>query len=422
MIIALSLAFPKYFLSEESIEEGRNLFQIKAVGCLSFDFLIVGGGFAGSVIAERIASALDRKVLLIDRRNHIGGNAYDFHDRSGVLVHKYGPHIFHTNSARVWEYISGFTDWIQYEHRVVADVEGRIIPVPFNLASLHILFSEEEAAALERILFEHYNFGDNIPVLELIRSDVPEIRKLADYIYRTVYLGYTTKQWGMRPDELDPSVTARVPVRLSYDNRYFQDRYQAIPKNGYTELFRRVLDSRNITVMLNTEYTSIASEYEFRMTVYTGPVDEFFKYRHGKLPYRSLDFDFVHHTEDMIQPVAQINFPNGHRYTRITEFKHITSQLIGGTTVAVEYPQKHMRGKNEPYYPVPIQASGRTYEKYRREAAKLGERVIFVGRLAEYRYYNMDEMIGHALDVYSNVISPIFRRKNGMRAGSQLNP
>lgn len=390
------------------------------MGCLSFDFLIVGGGFAGAVIAERIATELNRKVLLIDRRNHIGGNAFDFRDSSGVLVHKYGPHIFHTNSSRVFEYISRFTDWIPYEHRVLAEVEGRKIPVPFNLESLHILFTEREADALERILFEHYNFGDNIPVLELIRSSDREIRKLADYIYRTVYLGYTKKQWGMKPDELDPSVTARVPVRLSYDDRYFQDRYQAIPENGYTELFRRMLDNRNITVRLNTEYASVASGDGFKMTVYTGPIDEFFSYSHGELPYRSLYFDFVHHREDMIQPVAQINFPNGHRYTRITEFKHITSQVVGGTTVAVEYPQKHIRGENEPYYPIPTHASGMTLEKYREEAARAGERVVFVGRLAEYRYYNMDEMIDHALEVYDSIISPIFQGRNGTRAGVRL--
>lgn len=369
---------------------------------------MVGGGFAGSVIAERIATELNGSVLLIDRRDHIGGNAFDFYDKYGVLVHKYGPHIFHTNSGRVWDYISRFTEWIPYEHKVLAQVEGKEVPVPFNFTSLHMLFGNKEANSLEKLLLQHFSFGANIPILALRRSDVPAIRDLANYIYNVIFLGYTFKQWNLRPEELDPSVTGRVPVRLSYDDRYFLDKYQAIPNLGYNAVFERMLDNPNITVRLNTEYSTLKSRNEFKRIIYTGPVDAFFDYKHGELPYRSLNFDFLHYDEDVHQRVAQINFPNEHDYTRITEFKHITSQAVGGTTVAVEYPQKHIKDTNEPYYPIPIQASKEIFKKYQNEMAQVSDRITFVGRLAEYKYFNMDQMIGRALSVFENEISPLF--------------
>ncbi len=378
-------------------------------GRLQFDFLIVGSGFAGSVIAERIATQLGRKVLVIDRRNHIGGNAFDFRDSHGILVHKYGPHIFHTNSRMVWDYISQFTEWIPYEHRVLAEVDDKLVPVPFNLTSLRILFGEQKATSLEEKLFEHYSFGDNIPIMVLRQSEVPEIRSLADYIYRVIFLGYTLKQWGHVPDELGASVTQRVPVRLSHDDRYFQDKYQAIPKLGYAAMFERMLRHTNISVSLNTEYSDVSNRLKSLPTIYTGPIDAFFNYRHGDLPYRSLDFDLVHHSEDRVQPVAQVNFPNGHRYTRITEFKHITSQDIRGTTVAIEYPREHVRGLNEPYYPVPTRVAEDLLGKYREEMKSMEDGTVFVGRLAEYRYFNMDQMIERALSVFEGEISPRYR-------------
>ncbi|MCS7194988.1 MAG: UDP-galactopyranose mutase, partial [Meiothermus sp.] len=299
---------------------------------MKVDWLVVGAGFTGAVLAERIASQLDQKVLVVDRRDHIGGNAYDYYDEHGVLVHKYGPHIFHTNSRKVWNYLSQFTEWRPYYHRVLASVEGRLVPVPFNLNSLYALFPPRYAERLEEKLIYTYGFGVKIPILKMREAEDSDLRFLADYIYKNIFYGYTLKQWELKPEELDPSVTGRVPVYISRDDRYFQDTYQAMPKHGYTTMFANILRHKNIKVLLNTDYREVVEDIKYARMVYTGPIDAFFDYMHGKLPYRSLRFDFMYEEIEQFQPVGQVNYPNEHSFTRLTEFKHLTGQKHVGTT------------------------------------------------------------------------------------------
>lgn len=370
---------------------------------MKFDWLIVGAGFTGAVLAERIASELDKKVLIVERRRHIGGNAYDYYDQHGILVHKYGPHIFHTNSKKVWDYLSRFTEWRPYYHRVLAYVEGQLVPVPFNLNAIRQLFPVRLAERLEEKLISFFGYGARVPILRLIEVEDKDLRFLADYVYRYVFEGYTLKQWGVKPEELDPSVTGRVPILVSRDDRYFQDTYQAIPKEGYTILFSRMLNHPNIKILLGVDWKEIEGEVKFDRMIFTGPIDEFFGYLHGPLPYRSLKFNFLHYSIPQYQPVAQINYPNEHPFTRITEFKHLTGQVHPGTTVALEYSEAYRPGENEPYYPVPKEENQEQYERYKKEAAKL-KTVLFVGRLADYRYYNMDQAVARALKVFEKVI------------------
>lgn len=369
------------------------------------DWLIVGAGFAGAVLAERIASQLDQKVLVVERRDQVGGNACDEYDDNGVLVHKYGPHIFHTNSKKVWDYLSHFTEWQPYYHRVLAVIDGKKVPVPFNLNSLYALFPRKYAEHLEEQLISNYGFGARVPILKMRESQDPDLRFLADYIYKNVFSGYTLKQWGLKPEDLDASVTARVPVCISRDDRYFQDFYQAMPKHGYNSMFRRMLSHKNIKILLNTDYREIGNEVRFDRIVYTGPIDEFFDYIHGRLPYRSLLFEFQHHKYRRFQEVAVVNYPNEHSFTRITEFKHMTGQRHEGTTIAIEYPQDHCVDKNEPYYPIPKEENRLILDRYIKEAEKLRGKVYFVGRLAEYRYYNMDQVIARALKVFEDEVA-----------------
>ncbi len=368
------------------------------------DWLIVGAGFTGAVLAERIASQLDQKVLVVDRRNHIGGNAYDFYDEHGVLVHKYGPHIFHTNSRKVWDYLSQFTEWRPYYHQVLASVEGKLVPVPFNLNSLYALFPPKYAERLEERLVCAYGFGVKVPILKMKEAEDAEIRFLADYIYRNIFYGYTLKQWGLKPEELDPSVTGRVPVYISRDNRYFQDTYQAMPRHGYTVMFQRILDHKNIKVLLNTDYSEIAKEVHFKRMVYTGPIDEFFEFSEGPLSYRSLRFEFLHLSEEWHQSVGTLNYPNDYDFTRITEFKRLSGQVCPGTTLVVEYPEAYNPMVNEPYYPVPREENQLLYKIYKELAQKeLGGRIIFAGRLGDYRYYNMDQAVARALMLFDEI-------------------
>lgn len=368
------------------------------------NYLIIGAGFTGAVLAERIASCLDQKVLIVDRRDHISGNAYDEYDGSGILIHRYGPHIFHTNSQRVWTYLSQFTEWRPYYHRVLAVVEGKQVPVPFNLNSIYQLFSPRLAERFEEKLISLFGFGVKIPILKLRETSDPDIRFLADYVYQNVFYHYTTKQWGMSPEELDPSVTARVPIYISRDDRYFQDTYQAMPKQGYTALFKRLLSHPNIRILLKTDYRDIKHDVRYDKLIYTGPIDEFFDYKYGMLPYRSLRFQFEHLSVASYQAVGQINYPNDHQYTRITEFKHLTGQQHAETSIAFEFPQPYVVGENEPYYPIPCSANRNLFAKYREEADTLGRQVIFAGRLADYQYYNMDQAVARALKIFSSDI------------------
>lgn len=371
---------------------------------MKVDWLIVGAGFTGAILAERIASQLGQKVLVVEQRDHIAGNAFDYYDEHGVLVHKYGPHIFHTNSRKVWDYLSQFTEWRPYYHRVLASVEGKLVPVPFNLNSLYALFPPKYAERLEDKLICTYGFGVKIPILKMKEAEDGELRFLADYIYKNVFYGYTFKQWELRPEELDPSVTGRVPVYISRDDRYFQDTYQAIPKHGYTAMFQRILAHKNIKVLLNTEYREIVDEVRFNRMIYTGPMDAYFDYMHGPLPYRSLRFDLQYQEAPRLQEVGQINYPNEHTYTRLTEFKHLTGQKHPGSTIAVEYPQAHIPGETVPYYPIPRAENRQRYEAYQNEADKLKRTVLFAGRLADYKYYNMDQAAARALKLFEEEV------------------
>jgi UDP-galactopyranose mutase len=360
-----------------------------------FDYLIVGAGFAGSVLAERLARGAGKKVLLVDRRPHIGGNAYDCYDQAGILIHKYGPHIFHTNSREVFEYLSGFTKWRPYEHRVRASVDGQLVPIPINLDTINQLYGLK----LTSLEMENF-FASMAEPCECIRtSEDVVVSRVGRELYEKFFRGYTRKQWGLDPSQLDAMVTARVPVRTNRDDRYFADTYQAMPLYGYTRMFENMLDHDNIKVLLNCDYREIVDVIPYERMIYTGPVDEFFDFRYGKLPYRSLRFEFETVNEERVQPVAVINYPNEHLYTRVTEFKHLTGQEHKKTSLVYEYPQS----EGDPYYPVPRPENAELYKKYQ-ELAEGRPDVHFVGRLATYKYYNMDQVVGQALSVYARII------------------
>jgi UDP-galactopyranose mutase len=363
-----------------------------------FDFAIVGAGFAGSVIAERLARGSGRRVLLIDRRPHIGGNAYDHYDENGLLVHKYGPHIFHTNSREVFSYLSQFTEWRPYQHRVQAWVDGQLLPIPINLDTVNRLYgmnltSFEIGAFFERV-------AETRPVVKTSEDVI--VSKVGRELYEKFFRNYTRKQWGMDPSELDAQVTARIPVRTNRDDRYFTDTYQAMPKRGYTRMFENMLDHPNIKILLNTDFRDIDGVIPYGSLIYTGPIDEYFDYEFGKLPYRSLSFTFETVDEVKVQPVAVVNYPNDHPYTRVTEFKHITGQIHPKTSLVYEYPTD----EGDPYYPVPRAENTEIYRKYE-ELAKQTPGVWFVGRLATYKYYNMDQVTAQALTVYRKIAAPM---------------
>jgi UDP-galactopyranose mutase len=359
-----------------------------------FDYLVVGAGFSGSVIAERIATQLGKKVLVVDKRNHIGGNAYDHYDDSGILVHKYGPHIFHTNSREVFEYLSKFTEWRSYEHRVLASVDGQLVPIPINLDTINKLYG----LSLTSFQLEEF-FASVAEPKEYIRtSEDVVVSKVGRELYEKFFRNYTRKQWGLDPSELDKSVISRIPTRTNRDDRYFTDSYQAMPLHGYTRMFENMLNHPNIKVMLNTDYREIQKAIPCREMVYTGPVDEFFELRYGKLPYRSLEFKHETHNKSVFQTAPVVNYPNEQLYTRITEFKYLTGQEHSKTSIVYEFP----RAEGDPYYPVPRLENAEIYKKYKALAdATLG--VYFVGRLATYKYYNMDQCVAQALTVYKQI-------------------
>jgi UDP-galactopyranose mutase len=359
-----------------------------------FDYLIVGAGFAGSVLAERLASQLHKRVLIIDKRNHIGGNAYDHYDDDGILVHKYGPHIFHTNSLHVYEYLSQFTQWRAYEHRVLASVDGQLVPIPINLNTINQLYG------LNLTSFQLEDFFASVaePRESIRTSEDVVVSKVGRQLYEKFFRNYTRKQWGLDPSELDASVTARVPIRTNRDNRYFTDRYQVMPLHGYTRLFEKMLSHPNIKILLNTDYREIQELLPHRHLIYTGPVDEFFDYCYGRLPYRSLHFEFQTVNKPFVQPVAVVNYPNDYAYTRATEFKYLTGQEHFKTSLVYEYPQ----AEGDPYYPVPRPENTELYKKYK-ALAEATTSVYFVGRLATYKYYNMDQVIAQALTVFSKI-------------------
>lgn len=361
-----------------------------------FDYLIVGAGFAGSVLAERLASQLDARVLIIDKRNHIAGNAYDYYNDAGILVHKYGPHIFHTNSEKVFDYLSRFTAWRPYEHRVLSSVDGQLVPMPINLDTLNRLYG------LQLTCQDVDSFLSSLatPRAQIKTSEDVVVSKVGKDLYEKFFRNYTRKQWGLDPSELDASVTSRVPVRTSRDDRYFTDRFQAMPLHGYTRMFEKLLDHPNIRIMLNTDYSDIKDEVRFRELIFTGPVDEYFDYCYGRLPYRSLRFEHQTIDHPQYQPAPVVNYPNEHAYTRITEFKYLTGQEHPKTSIVFEYP----RAEGDPYYPIPQPKNAELYRKYKAMADALPD-VHFVGRLGTYKYYNMDQVVAQALAEFERLSS-----------------
>jgi UDP-galactopyranose mutase len=359
-----------------------------------FDYLIVGAGFAGSILAERLASQSNKKILIIDSRNHIGGNAYDHYNEAGILVHKYGPHIFHTNSRDVFEYLSLFTEWRRYEHRVLASVDGQLVPMPINLDTINKLYG------LNLTAFELTEFFASVaePKDYIRTSEDVVVSKVGRELYEKFFRNYTRKQWDIDPSELDKSVTARVPTRTNRDDRYFTDTYQAMPLHGYTRMFDKLLAHPNIKIMLNTDYREIQNIIPFKKMIYTGPVDGFFDYCYGKLPYRSLDFKHETLNQAVHQPQAVINYPNEHLYTRVTEFKYLTGQEHSKTSLVYEYP----KAEGDPYYPVPRPENAELYKQYK-ALAEATPNVHFVGRLATYKYYNMDQVVAQALALYAQL-------------------
>jgi UDP-galactopyranose mutase len=371
---------------------------------MKVDWLIVGAGFTGAILAERLASQLGQKILIIDSRPHIGGNAYDCRDQHGLLIHRYGPHIFHTNSAAVWAYLSQFTEWRPYSHRSLVVIEGKQVPLPFNLNSLHALFPARQADRIERALLESFGAERRIPILKLRGAASPELRLLGDYVYEHVFLQYTRKQWNLEPEHLDGSVLARVPISISRDDRYFPDTFQAMPRHGYTQLFRRILSHRNIHILLDTELRDIAKgTVQFSRMIYTGAIDSFFDNCYGALRYRSARFDFQHFDQRHYQGAGIVNYPNGVPFTRVSEFKYLTGQNAPGTTIAFEYPEAHRAGENLPLYPVPQPANHELYARYFELSKTLDGRVLFAGRLADYKYYNMDQAAARALKVFQEI-------------------
>lgn len=359
-----------------------------------FDYLIVGAGYAGSVLADRLARVLDKRVLVVDRRNHIAGNAYDYYNEAGLLVHKYGPHIFHTASQEVFEYLSQFTAWRNYQHRVLASVDGRLLPIPINLDTINSLYGLSlNAAQVEAFFKSVAEKRDPIRTSE----DVV-VNKVGRELYNKFFRGYTRKQWGIDPSELDAQVTARVPTRSNRDDRYFTDAYQAMPMLGYTRMFENMLDHRNIKLMLNTDYRELQGILPYGEMIYTGPVDDYFDCRFGKLPYRCLEFRHETHDVEFYQSAPVVNYPNDYLFTRITEFKYLTGQKHPKTSIVYEFP----KAEGDPYYPVPQPQNAALYRRYQ-ELAMATPGVHFAGRLATYRYYNMDQVVAQALTLFKHI-------------------
>lgn len=374
-----------------------------------FDTIVIGAGFAGAVVARELAEKGER-VLVVEQRGHIGGNCYDVEDEHGILIHEYGPHIFHTSNEEVYTYLSRFTEWYHFKHKVVANVHGNYIPVPFNLHTLEQVYDEEKAEKLKEELISTYGEEARVPILELKKNVSKDIQEIAEYVYENIFLRYTMKQWGQKPEEVDGSVTARVPVVLSYDDSYFGDKYQGMPKVSYTQLFENMLNHPNITLRLNTKAEDVLSipksgnvSYEGEIflgkVVYTGPLDELFDCRFGRLPYRSLEFAFEHYDKEYYQSNSVVNYTVSEDYTRITEFKYLTGQEAPGTTIMKEYPKTYTGENGQiPYYAILNPENQKLYEQYV-ELLKEVPNFYLVGRLAEYKYYNMDAIVARALSM-----------------------
>lgn len=374
-----------------------------------YDAIIVGCGFAGAVAARELAERGKKRVLVLEKRNHVAGNCYDVCDEHGILIHQYGPHIFHTNIERVYQYLSRFTEWYDYSHEVVANVGNQKIPVPFNLNTLHMVYDENMAQSLEKKLVETFGAGSRVPILKLMEQEDEDLKAVAEYVYEHIFLRYTMKQWGQKPEEISPEVTGRVPVLLSRDNRYFQDAYQGMPLNGYTAMVEEMLSYPGIDLELGVDAREqlklengniyFRGELFQGKVIYTGPLDEFFGCCYGRLPYRSLRFEFEHLQQDSYQEKAVVNYTVSEDFTRITEFKKLTGQEADGTTIVREYPIAYTDSEKEiPYYAIINEENRALYEKYL-ELVKDYRGFYLAGRLAEYRYYNIDAIVERALSL-----------------------
>ncbi|MFU0826874.1 MAG: UDP-galactopyranose mutase [Lachnoclostridium sp.] len=359
---------------------------------MKYKYVVVGAGLAGLTVAERIANVLNEKVLIIEKRSHIGGNVYDSYNEAGILIHNYGPHIFHTNDREVYQYLSRFTPWNDFWHRVLTYVDGNLIPMPITVETINKLYNLN----LSCQEVEDFLKKQAVPMDEVKTSKDVALSKVGEDIYKKIFETYTKKQWGIDPAEIDTSVISRIPIRLNRDTRYFSDRYQGMPKYGYTKMCEKMVDNPNIKIMLNTDYKEVIDDIEYEKMIYTGPADYFYDYKYGKLKYRSIHFVFETHNKEEYQPAPVVNYPNDYDFTRITEFKKLTWQEHKMTTILKEFPCD----EGEPYYPYPTKECKELYALYKAEADK-EKKVIFLGRLAEYRYYNMDAVVRRALDIFN---------------------
>lgn len=363
-----------------------------------FDYIIVGAGFSGCVLAERLSSQLNKKVLVVDKRNHIGGNAFDFYNEDGILVHKYGVHIFHTNSKNIYDYISQFTAWRKYEHEVLASVDGMLVPIPININTLNKLYYLDLSESEAKSFFE----SRAVPNMIVRNSEDVIVSKIGVELYEKFYKGYTKKMWDLYPAELDASVTSRIPIRTNKDDRYFTDEYQVIPLHGYSALFSKMIANKNIEILLNADYKDIKNTIPHDKLIYTGCIDEYFDYCYGKLPYRSMQFKHETLNTKWFQSCGAVNYPNTEEYTRITEWKYITGQEHNKTSIVYEFPT----AVGEPYYPIPRPANAEQYRLYERMADSISkDGIYFVGRLATYKYYNMDQVVAQALTLFKKIAS-----------------
>lgn len=377
-----------------------------------YDAIVIGAGAAGCTAARKLAEQ-GKKVLIVEKKKHIAGNCYDAEDEYGILIHVYGPHIFHTENERVYDFLSRFTDWHEFRHEVVAQVHGQYMPVPFNLHTLKRVYGEEKGTELEQKLVNVYGMGTKVPILELMNHEDAELRMIGQYVYDNIYVYYTMKQWGKKPEEIDPAVTARVPVNISYDNGYFADKYQGVPRCGFTKMFENMIDHPGICIKLQTEAKQVLAIKEKKIyfagepfagdVIFTGPLDEFFDCKYGRLPYRTLNFVFEHFEEDDFQGHSVVNYTVSEEFTRITEYKHLTGQKCEGTTISKEYPLAYTGENGQiPYYSIANAENQKLYEAYRMEVSDIPN-FYLLGRLAEYQYYNIDVMVEKAIELVTGL-------------------
>lgn len=375
---------------------------------MMYDVIVIGAGTAGCTVSRKLAEQ-GKKVLILEKKNHIAGNCYDAKDEHGVLIHVYGPHIFHTCKENVYEFLSRFTDWYEFRHEVVAIVHGQYMPVPFNLHTLKAAYGEERAKELEEKLIRIYGMGTKVPILDLMNHEDVDLQMIGKFVYDNIYVYYTMKQWGKKPEEIDPAVTARVPVNISYDNGYFADKYQGVPLRGFTAMFEKMVEHENIKIELGIEARDVLRVENGKVlyrgeafggdVIFTGPIDEFFDCKYGRLPYRTLDFVFEYYEKDDFQGHSVVNYTVDQDYTRITEYKYLTGQKCEGTTISKEYPSAYTGKAGQiPYYSIANEENYALFAKYRAEVEEIPN-FHLLGRLAEYQYYNIDVMVEKAMEL-----------------------